>query len=88
MASHYTQNGIKSIPTSHKALLDLDLSAHDAQVLRMSQFLKPTKLCLPEMLLICCSHFLEYSSPAPSHGWFLSIPQFRLKMSPPPGILF
>lgn len=54
----------------------------------MSQFLKPTKLCLPEMLLICCSHLIEYSSPDPSHGWFLSIPQFWLKMSPPPGILF
>ena len=86
-ASYHTQKGIKSIPMFHRALLHLDLSAHDAEVLQTSQFLKPTKLCQPKVLLTCCSHFLECYSPALAHVWLLSVPQFQLKMSPPPGIL-
>lgn len=82
MASHHTQNKIKSVTRSHKARLHLHLFAHNAQVLQTPQFLKPTKHFLPEV-----SSLALLTSSAPSHDWLPSIPQFQLKMSPPPGIL-
>lgn len=47
-ALHHTQNGIERVPTSHEALLPLDLFPHDAEVLQTSQRFPspPSSSCL------------------------------------------